>query len=76
LLLAVRPFSLRLAGGAYLEAFMETESAMKVTMEAVGTITNPDGTTKEIILKAERPLTQEEFRDGNYTVECSFDGCS
>jgi len=42
--------------------------AFKVTMTAKGVVQNPDGTTKEIILTAERPLTDDEVDEhGNYT---------
>ena len=39
---------------------------MKVQMEARGTVQSPDGTVKEIILRAERPLTDEEIENGDY----------
>jgi hypothetical protein len=41
--------------------------AFKVTMTAKGVVQNPDGTTKEIILTAERPITDDEVdENGNY----------
>lgn len=49
------------------EIEMDNEPSLKVTMEGIGIVTNPDGTTKEIILRAERPLTEEELKDGDYT---------
>jgi hypothetical protein len=48
---------------------------LKMRMTARGTVRNPDGTTKEIILKAERPLTeQEEIEHGNHTGIGNRDG--
>lgn len=36
---------------------------MKMVMEATGTVVNPDGTTYDIVLKAERPLDDDELLD-------------
>ena len=33
---------------------------MKMIMEAIGTVVNPDGTTFDIVLKAERPLDEDD----------------
>jgi hypothetical protein len=33
---------------------------LKVVMTATGTVRNPDGSTKEIELRAERPMTDDE----------------
>jgi hypothetical protein len=33
---------------------------LKLRMEAQGTVQCPDGTIKHIVLRAERPLTEEE----------------
>lgn len=37
-----------------------SDSALKLQMEARGTVRNPDGTVKEIVLRAERPMTDDE----------------
>jgi hypothetical protein len=39
---------------------MESATGLKVVMTATGTVRNPDGTEKEIELRAERPLTETE----------------
>jgi hypothetical protein len=39
---------------------MERGQELKVVMTATGTVRNPDGTTKEIELRAERPMTETE----------------
>lgn len=46
----------------------EDKPQFKVQMEAIGTVTNPDGTTKQIILRAERPLTDEELAHDDYSL--------
>lgn len=48
----------------------ELKKGLKVTMTAKGTVKNPDGTTKEILLRAERPLTEEELKHGDYPSGC------
>ena len=49
-----------------------SKTKMVVRMEAKGTIKNPDGTTKEVVLRAERPLTEDEVKNhGNHTFDRS-----
>jgi hypothetical protein len=51
---------------------MSDEKKLVVKMEAYGTVRNPDGTEKEIILRAERPLTEDEVKDyGDHAFDCS-----
>lgn len=52
------------------------DKKMKVQMVATGTIKYPDGTEKEIILRAERPLTEGEIENGDNLIGRSDDSSS
>ena len=47
---------------------VEKGKRLYAVMEAVGTVKNPDGTVKEIVLTAKKPITEDEAKNyGNYS---------